>query len=237
MSNQNEAPDTQAASTTPLLSPAAKNDEPPSSPSRTASPAQVQRSRPLSTVSNQTPAPVITNEYKFVHQRIPPREGKLRFFLPVLLLTFQVIFIVLFAVFASYSVGPLEKKTNHYAMFTDLHAITLLGFGFLMTFLKRYGYGSIGFNLLLVAFVIQWALIVRGWVECNPERNGQFKIGLRNLVNADLTAIAILISFGALVGKATISQLASMAIVESVVQIFNEYLNQNVLMVSFHLSI
>jgi len=170
-----------------------------------------------------------------VHHRIPPREGKLRFFLPVLLLTFQVIFIVLFAVFGSYSNGSLDKKTNHYAMFADLHAITLLGFGFLMTFLKRYGYGSVGFNLLLVAFVIQWALILRGWLECNPDRNGQFKIGLRNLVNADLTAIAILISFGALVGKATLSQLASMAIVESVVQIFNEYLNQNVLMVSLNL--
>ena len=141
-----------------------------------------------------------------------------------------MIFIVLFAVFGSYSTGSLDKKTNHYAMFADLHAITLLGFGFLMTFLKRYGYGSVGFNLLLVAFVIQWTLILRGWVECNPNRDGHFKIGLKNLVNADLTAITILVSFGALLGKATLGQLVSMAIVESVVQVFNEYLNQNVIM-------
>lgn len=232
MATQNEAQDTQAAPTTPLLppsSPTANAGEANNSPAKTtASPA---KSRPISTVSTTPAPPIITNEYKFVHHRIPPREGKLRFFLPVLLLSFQVLFIILFALFGNYSAGSLEKKTNHYAMFADLHAITLLGFGFLMTFLKRYGYGSVGFNLLLVAFVIQWALILRGWLECNPDRNGQFKIGLRNLVNADLTAITILISFGALVGKATLSQLASMAIVESVVQVFNEYLNQNVLMV------
>lgn len=177
--------------------------------------------RPLSPMSNQ--------EYKFVHQRIPPRKGPTRFFLPVILLTFEVIFIVLFGVFGSYYTGD-DQKTNHFTMFTDLHAIALLGFGFLMTFTKRYGYGSIGFNLLLVAFVIQWAILLRGWLECNPENNGQFKIGLVSLVNADLTAVAILISFGALLGKATLSQLVSMAIVEAVVQIFNEYLNKNVIL-------
>jgi ammonium transporter Rh len=63
-------------------------------------------------------------------------------------------------------------------VFEDLHAIALLGFGFIMTFLKRYGYGSVGFNLLLVAFVVQWALIVRGWIEWNYNHNGMFKIEL-----------------------------------------------------------
>ena len=39
-----------------------------------------------------------------------------------------------------------------------------IGFGFLMTFLKKYGYGSIGFNFLLAAFVLQWAMLMRGWL-------------------------------------------------------------------------
>ena len=47
-----------------------------------------------------------------------------------------------------------------------------------MTFLKRYGYGSVGFNLLLVAFVIQWTLLIRGWIELNVNCDGVFKIGL-----------------------------------------------------------
>lgn len=35
-----------------------------------------------------------------------------------------------------------------------------IGFGFLMTFLKRYGYGAVGFNMLLAAVTIQWAMLV-----------------------------------------------------------------------------
>jgi len=37
-----------------------------------------------------------------------------------------------------------------------------VGFGFLMTFLHRYGYGSIGFNLLLASFAIQWSTLTSG---------------------------------------------------------------------------
>lgn len=45
----------------------------------------------------------VANEYRFIHFRIPPREGKLKFVLPILLLSFQLIFIVLFALFGNYA--------------------------------------------------------------------------------------------------------------------------------------
>lgn len=54
----------------------------------------------------------ISNEYRFVHQRIPPKEGKLRFLLPALLLGFQVVFIVLFAVFGNYSSSVQNEPLN-----------------------------------------------------------------------------------------------------------------------------
>lgn len=34
------------------------------------------------------------------------------------------------------------------------------GFGYLMTFLKRYGMGSVGFTMLLTALVVQWGILV-----------------------------------------------------------------------------
>ena len=40
-----------------------------------------------------------------------------------------------------------------------------VGFGFLMTFLKRYGYGAIGFNFLIAAYVLELALLVRGLIH------------------------------------------------------------------------
>lgn len=47
--------------------------------------------------------------------------------------------------------------------FQDVHVMIFVGFGFLMTFLQRYGYSAVGFNFLLAAFGIQWALLMQGW--------------------------------------------------------------------------
>lgn len=111
----------------------------------------------------------------------------------------------------------------------DLHAIALLGFGFIMTFLKRYGYGSIGFNLLLVAFLIQWSLLVRGWFSSSPDLMFSFAINLESLINADYTVITVLVTLGALLGKTSLSQLIIVAFVEVVVQVVNEFVNIKVL--------
>jgi ammonium transporter Rh len=40
-----------------------------------------------------------------------------------------------------------------------------IGFGFLMTFLKRYGFSSVGLNFLIAAFVLQWATLTGGWIR------------------------------------------------------------------------
>ena len=52
----------------------------------------------------------ISAEYRFVHQRIPLRLGNERFLLPIILILFEVIFIVLFAVFANYSSNETIRK-------------------------------------------------------------------------------------------------------------------------------
>jgi ammonium transporter Rh len=53
-----------------------------------------------------------------------------------------------------------------------------IGFGFLMTFLKRYGYSSLGFNMLIAVYVTEWSLLVRGWLEEGRENNGAFEISI-----------------------------------------------------------
>lgn len=47
--------------------------------------------------------------------------------------------------------------------------MVFMGFGFLMTFLKRYGYSSVAFNLLLGAFVIQWHILLHGFTQMENE--------------------------------------------------------------------
>jgi ammonium transporter Rh len=61
----------------------------------------------------------------------------------------------------------------------DVHTMMFIGFGFLMTFLRKYGFGSVGFNFLVAAFVLQWSLLVRGWLESNLNgQSGYFEINL-----------------------------------------------------------
>lgn len=52
--------------------------------------------------------------------------------------------------------------SHHTAVFQDVHVMIFIGFGFLMTFLKKYGFSSVGINLLLAAFGLQWGLLMQG---------------------------------------------------------------------------
>lgn len=40
-----------------------------------------------------------------------------------------------------------------------------VGFGFLMAFLQRYGFSSVGFTFLLAAFALQWSTLVQGFLH------------------------------------------------------------------------
>merc|ERR1719181_2731412 len=51
------------------------------------------------------------------------------------------------------------RVTTVYGMFQDVHTMIFIGFGFLMTFLKKYGYSSVGLNFLVAAVIFQWNLI------------------------------------------------------------------------------
>lgn len=147
--------------------------------------------------------------------------------LPLYLICFQIAFIVLMGIFCKYNpVKGSEEVPKYYAMWMDIHTMMFVGFGFLMTFLKRYGYSSIGFNFLIAAYVLEWSLIVRGFFTSLEEdhTDASFLISIPNLFVADFCAAAVLISFGAVIGKVSLSQLVVMATIEVVIQTLNEYI-------------
>ena len=47
-------------------------------------------------------------------------------------------------------------------VFQDVHVMIYIGFGFLMTFLKKYGYGAVGYNFFIAALITQWGTIISG---------------------------------------------------------------------------
>lgn len=164
------------------------------------------------------------------------KRGKLTTILVIL----QVALIVLFAIFVRYdeaadASAPVHSKPrtmggadpdnnpvkSYYPMFQDVHVMIFIGFGFLMTFLKRYGYGSVGFNLLLAALVIQWATVMSGLLHLD---DGKIYINIETMLTSDFAAAAVLISFGAVLGKLSCVQLVVMAVVEIAIFSVNEYI-------------
>lgn len=55
-----------------------------------------------------------------------------------------------------------------------------VGFGFLMTFLQRYGFSSVGFNFVIAALALQWATLMQGFLH--GLHGGKIEIGVERFV-------------------------------------------------------
>jgi len=151
----------------------------------------------------------------------------------------QTVLIVLYGVFCKYSEDAdtfVKDETNRqvqdiYAMFQDIHVMMFIGFGFLMTFLKKYTFGALGFTMFITVIALQWGtLCVNFWRQVM--HNGPFKkieISIEQLVIGDFSAAAVLISFGGVIGKVSPHQLMFMTIVELVLYGLNEAIATQVL--------
>ncbi|XP_059128691.1 ammonium transporter Rh type C [Peromyscus eremicus] len=168
----------------------------------------------------------------------------LRWRLPVTCLILQVAMVVLFGVFVRYDIQAdarwwLEKKLKNissdiendfyyrYPSFQDVHAMVFVGFGFLMTFLQRYGFSAVGFNFLLAAFGIQWALLMQGWFRFYER--GHIILGVKNIIEADFCVASTCVAFGAVLGKISPVQLLIMTFFQVTLFTVNEYILLNLI--------
>ncbi|CAL8247761.1 unnamed protein product [Lota lota] len=155
--------------------------------------------------------------------------------LPVICLVLEITLIILFGVLVEYdhdTDAKLWHKSNQsdyennfyyrYPSFQDVHVMIFIGFGFLMTFLQRYGFSSVGFNFLIAAFSLQWATLMQGFFH--GMHSGKIHIGVESMINADFCTGAVLISFGAVLGKTSPVQLLVMAMFEVTLFAVNEYI-------------
>lgn len=70
----------------------------------------------------------------------------------------QAALLVLFLFGSTYSAK--DYSPSEYVVFRDVMVMLLLGFGFLMTFLKKYGLGAVGGTLMLTAIAVQLNVFV-----------------------------------------------------------------------------
>lgn len=113
--------------------------------------------------------------------------------------------------------------------FQDLHISTFLGFGLIMTFLRRYCRGMLVHVFLIGTLVIQWATLLQGFFTM---KNSKIDMGLQRMINADYAVVAVLVSLGAIMGKCNSLQLLVVAVIEAFFFSVNEAINIQVLKVS-----
>ncbi|XP_010161595.1 ammonium transporter Rh type B-like, partial [Antrostomus carolinensis] len=167
---------------------------------------------------------------------MPEQTITSRLQLPALCFFLQIFTIILFAVFVRYSPesssGLCSQQLNcswrnqeegfQHPRFRDVHLQALLGFGLLVAFLGRYGPGSLAISILIVAFTIQWAILIQGFLYFFL--NGKIYVGAQSMVSADFCTAAILISTGAVLGKVNPVQMLLLTLLGVILFALNEYI-------------
>ncbi|KAJ8684404.1 hypothetical protein QAD02_020196 [Eretmocerus hayati] len=112
-----------------------------------------------------------------------------------------------------------------YSMYQDVHVMIWIGFGFLMTFLKKYSQSAVGLTFLVGAIFVQVAILCDGIY--NMGNNHKAMLSLESLLSADVAVAAPLISMGAVLGKISYMQLISMGIIELFVYTANKRIGES----------
>uniref|UniRef100_A0A8B9MER1 Ammonium transporter AmtB-like domain-containing protein n=1 Tax=Accipiter nisus TaxID=211598 RepID=A0A8B9MER1_9AVES len=113
--------------------------------------------------------------------------------------------------------------------------MVILGFGFFLTFLKRYGFSSTGFNLLIIVLGVQCSVLIE-YLLGFPIQKREDEDGLKRITKAAVSMTAVVISTGAVLGKANPVQLILMAVVEIIAFHMSRWINITSLQVSDNIS-
>jgi len=159
--------------------------------------------------------------------------------LPVSIMTIGllILYIVIFSVWADYEEqSPLiipnfdieedPRITKFYKPFVDVAFMVFIGFGYLMAFLKHYGFSAIGYTFCISAIVVPWAVICIGFFQ-QLDATGTLstlKLDLPKFTDGLFAAASVMIAFGAVLGKTTPFQLLCMAFLQVMFYAMNYWL-------------
>jgi len=129
----------------------------------------------------------------------------------------QVLFLAYFKMsgFTYATEDKMDFSPAFYTMFIDVSIMIFFGFGFLMTFLRRYGYSAVGLCVMTSCVVIQFSLVMQGILKDKLDQGGH--MNLFTLINGLFCAGAVMISMGASLGKLSATQLIVMGLCETVI--------------------
>ncbi|NXX95152.1 RHD protein, partial [Centropus bengalensis] len=160
---------------------------------------------------------------------MPSNYRNFRHSVPWLLLLLEAVFIIAF-----YFLHPNDQRFMSdisYPAFQDVSHMVIFGFAFFLAFLKRYGFSSAGFNLLIIALGVQCSMLAEGLLPFRNNRNF-----LERITRAAVSLTAVVISTGAVLGKANPVQLILMTVVEIIAFHVSRWINVTFLLVQNNMS-
>jgi ammonium transporter Rh len=154
--------------------------------------------------------------------------------------SFNIMILILFYLFVEYPEQVFALKQDvQYVFYLNVTIMMVVGFGYLMTFMRDYGLSAVGFTFLITTICIPWAVLsgrffasvanngsdgYPGVLDGHNETQawGKVELNVNSLLQGNFAAATVLISFGALIGKITPSQTALLAILEVPFYSFNK---------------
>lgn len=131
-------------------------------------------------------------------------------------LVYEFIIVFLYAYFVRYDT---TVTTNHvdtfYPWFQDINVMMLIGFGFLMAFIRTNSWSAVGLTFLINAVVFQAYVIFKGFwhkVFTAFTENPYIDLNIISLSFGSYAVAAMLIAFGALIGRVTPAQILFMCV-------------------------
>ncbi|XP_053854478.1 blood group Rh(CE) polypeptide isoform X1 [Vidua macroura] len=165
---------------------------------------------------------------------MPARYLSFRCSVPWLILLLQALFLTR-SFFGFPGVSDSYGLSNSYPEFQDVTHMVIFGFGFFLMVLRRYGFSSTGFNFLLVVLGVQCSMLAEDLLVFI--RGKQNQVGMKSLAKAVVSTTAVVISTGAVLGKANPVQLIVMTLVELIFFHVSRCINSTFLKVPEHLTV
>lgn len=149
------------------------------------------------------------------------------------LLVIQAACIVFFAACTTYADATedgnaTDEVAQYYAMFQDVHVMIFIGFGFLMTFLRKHNFNSLGQTFLIGALAIQLDIVFQALVAWFMDGTKlEVVLTVKHMITGDFAAAAVLISLGAVLGRVSYTQLIYMTVLELIFYAINAHIGVN----------
>ncbi|NWS52702.1 RHD protein, partial [Chunga burmeisteri] len=151
---------------------------------------------------------------------------------PWLILFLEAVFIVLF--YFLFSDDSASRPIISDPAFQDVSHMLIFGFGFFLMSLKRYGFSSTGFNLLIVVLGVQCSILIENSLIFLLKVTNEDSLERIRKATVDMTAVVI--STGAVLGKTNPVQLILMTVVEIIVFRMSRWINNTFLKITDNIS-